>query len=185
MAFGSTDRYDDDPNGEDGGGGLLLGLGITEIIVFLFIVICIYLALRNSKALRTSLIGAIGGYKDKEKGILDENSRMYRFAKAIGIIPPPPPKSTTQNRGPVEDQKAEQDVNKVYAAHREANELARKLEEITGKKPNCSYAIDTDTGAALLGRLGAVADSISRLLQTAEQGRILREGVRTVIFARC
>lgn len=42
--------------------------------------------------------------------------------------------------------------------------------------------IDTDTGAALLGRLGAVAASISRLLQTAEQGRILREGVRTVIF---
>ncbi len=136
-------------SGDDEGGGLLLGLGITEIIVFLFIVLCIYFALRYSKALRTSLIGAIGGYKgDKEKGILDENSRMYRFAKAIGIIPPPPPQSTTQNRGPVEDQKAEEDANKVYAAHREANDLARKLETITGKKPNCSYAIDNGTGAA-------------------------------------
>jgi len=137
-------------SGDDEGGGLLLGLGITEIIVFLFIVLCIYFALRYSKALRTSLIGAIGGYKDKEKGILDENSRMYRFAKAIGIIPPPPPQSTTQNRGPVEDQKAEEDANKVYAAHREANDLARKLEGITGKKPNCSYAINNDTGAANL-----------------------------------
>ncbi|MDG1358476.1 MAG: tRNA uridine-5-carboxymethylaminomethyl(34) synthesis GTPase MnmE [Akkermansiaceae bacterium] len=42
--------------------------------------------------------------------------------------------------------------------------------------------IDTDTGAALLGRLAGVDMSISKLLQTAEQGRILREGVRTVIF---
>ena len=49
-----------------------------------------------------------------------------------------------------EDQKAEEDANKVYAAHREANDLARKLEGITGKKPNCSYAINNDTGAANL-----------------------------------
>ena len=42
--------------------------------------------------------------------------------------------------------------------------------------------IDTDTGTALLGRLAGVDQSISKLLQTAEQGRILREGVRTVIF---
>ena len=42
--------------------------------------------------------------------------------------------------------------------------------------------IDADTGAALLNRLGSVSTSIARLLQTAEQGRILREGVRTVIF---
>ena len=42
--------------------------------------------------------------------------------------------------------------------------------------------IDTDTGAALLERLKLVGKSITKLLQTAEQGRILREGVRTVIF---
>lgn len=42
--------------------------------------------------------------------------------------------------------------------------------------------IDTDTGAALFGRLSDVDKGISKLLQTAEQGRILREGVRTVIF---
>lgn len=42
--------------------------------------------------------------------------------------------------------------------------------------------IDTDTGNALAGRLQAVCQDISKLLQTAEQGRILREGVRTVIF---
>lgn len=42
--------------------------------------------------------------------------------------------------------------------------------------------IDTDTGSALLGRLADVDKSIAMLLQTAEQGRILREGVRTVIF---
>ncbi|MBT8038026.1 MAG: tRNA uridine-5-carboxymethylaminomethyl(34) synthesis GTPase MnmE [Verrucomicrobiae bacterium] len=42
--------------------------------------------------------------------------------------------------------------------------------------------IDTDTGAALLGRIRSVGSKIQKLLQTAEQGRILREGVRTVIF---
>jgi len=42
--------------------------------------------------------------------------------------------------------------------------------------------IDTDTGAALNQRLEAVRGDISKLLQTAEQGRILREGVRTVIY---
>jgi len=42
--------------------------------------------------------------------------------------------------------------------------------------------IDTDTGAALSERLHTCRASISKLLQTAEQGRILREGVRTVIY---
>lgn len=42
--------------------------------------------------------------------------------------------------------------------------------------------IDTDTGAALVKRLQDTCASIGKLLQTAEQGRILREGVRTVIF---
>lgn len=42
--------------------------------------------------------------------------------------------------------------------------------------------IDTDTGKVLAERLQQVADKIGKLLQTAEQGRILREGVRTVIF---
>ena len=42
--------------------------------------------------------------------------------------------------------------------------------------------IDADTGAALLERLKLVGKNITKLLQTAEQGRILREGVRTVIF---
>lgn len=42
--------------------------------------------------------------------------------------------------------------------------------------------IDTDTGADLVKRLQSVCVNIGKLLQTAEQGRILREGVRTVIF---
>lgn len=42
--------------------------------------------------------------------------------------------------------------------------------------------IDTDTGKVLADRLQLVGESIGKLLQTAEQGRILREGVRTVIF---
>ncbi|BDS08044.1 tRNA modification GTPase MnmE [Oceaniferula spumae] len=42
--------------------------------------------------------------------------------------------------------------------------------------------IDTDTGAALSKRIATVSEDITKLLQTAEQGRILREGVRTVIF---
>ncbi len=42
--------------------------------------------------------------------------------------------------------------------------------------------IDTDTGSDLVKRLQSVCAHIGKLLQTAEQGRILREGVRTVIF---
>ena len=44
--------------------------------------------------------------------------------------------------------------------------------------------IDPDTGAALLEKLGVVQTGISALLRTADQGRILREGVRTVICGR-
>ncbi len=42
--------------------------------------------------------------------------------------------------------------------------------------------IDTDTGSALVTRIRTAVANIEKLLQTAEQGRILREGVRTVIF---
>ena len=42
--------------------------------------------------------------------------------------------------------------------------------------------IDPDTGASLLGRIDAVRTALERLLSTAGQGRIVREGVRTVIF---
>lgn len=41
--------------------------------------------------------------------------------------------------------------------------------------------IDPDTGAAMLGRIDSVLAGTVRMLATAEQGRILREGVRTVI----
>lgn len=41
--------------------------------------------------------------------------------------------------------------------------------------------IDPETGAALLARIDAASGGIDRLLATADQGRILREGVRTVI----
>ena len=41
--------------------------------------------------------------------------------------------------------------------------------------------IDPDTGAAMLKRIDDVLDGISKMLSTAEQGRIIREGVRTVI----
>ena len=41
--------------------------------------------------------------------------------------------------------------------------------------------IDPDTGAAMLKRIDEVLLGIDQMLSTAEQGRILREGVRTVI----
>lgn len=41
--------------------------------------------------------------------------------------------------------------------------------------------IDPDTGEALLSRMAGVAEGISRLVATAGEGRILREGLRTVI----
>ena len=44
--------------------------------------------------------------------------------------------------------------------------------------------IDPDTGATFLSRVAEVREGIARLLSTAEQGRILREGVRTVICGR-
>ena len=42
--------------------------------------------------------------------------------------------------------------------------------------------IDPDTGAALQKKLGEVREGIALLLRTADHGRILREGVRTVIY---
>lgn len=42
--------------------------------------------------------------------------------------------------------------------------------------------IDPDTGAVLLGRCDNILATLDVLLATADQGRILREGVRTVIF---
>ncbi|MDD5199178.1 MAG: tRNA uridine-5-carboxymethylaminomethyl(34) synthesis GTPase MnmE [Terrimicrobiaceae bacterium] len=44
--------------------------------------------------------------------------------------------------------------------------------------------IDPDTGAALLGRIAATRDRIAKLLATANEGRILREGVRLAICGR-
>ncbi len=42
--------------------------------------------------------------------------------------------------------------------------------------------IDPETGSALLARLDSVDARLARLLQTAEGGRVLREGLRTVIY---
>ncbi len=42
--------------------------------------------------------------------------------------------------------------------------------------------IDPETGAALLKRIDALRTTIAAILETAGRGRILREGVRTVIF---
>jgi tRNA modification GTPase len=42
--------------------------------------------------------------------------------------------------------------------------------------------IDPQTGEAMVARVAACEERISGLLETAEQGRILREGVRTVIY---
>ncbi len=42
--------------------------------------------------------------------------------------------------------------------------------------------IDPETGTALRARLEALRGDIAKLLDTAEQGRVLREGVRTVIY---
>ena len=42
--------------------------------------------------------------------------------------------------------------------------------------------IDPDTGAAMVARIDAVLGALQSLLATAGQGRLLREGVRTVIY---
>ncbi|GAA5125239.1 tRNA uridine-5-carboxymethylaminomethyl(34) synthesis GTPase MnmE [Luteolibacter yonseiensis] len=42
--------------------------------------------------------------------------------------------------------------------------------------------IDPQTGVLLRGRVGSVLAVVDSLLSTADQGRVLREGVRTVIF---
>lgn len=42
--------------------------------------------------------------------------------------------------------------------------------------------IDPQTAIQLRGRIGGILETIDSLLSTADQGRILREGVRTVIF---
>jgi tRNA modification GTPase len=42
--------------------------------------------------------------------------------------------------------------------------------------------IDPQTGVLLRGRVGSVLGVVDSLLATADQGRVLREGVRTVIF---
>jgi tRNA modification GTPase len=42
--------------------------------------------------------------------------------------------------------------------------------------------IDPQTGAALLARIDAMREEVARLLRTADQGQILREGLRTVIY---
>lgn len=42
--------------------------------------------------------------------------------------------------------------------------------------------IDPQTGESLRARVAAVRETLDRLLATADQGRILREGLRTVIF---
>ena len=42
--------------------------------------------------------------------------------------------------------------------------------------------IDPETGASLLAKLDAVRERVAQLLRTADQGRVLREGVRTVIY---
>lgn len=42
--------------------------------------------------------------------------------------------------------------------------------------------IDPQTGSLLRARVQAVLDTVESLLATADQGRVLREGVRTVIF---
>ena len=42
--------------------------------------------------------------------------------------------------------------------------------------------IDPQTGVLLRGRVNSVLAVVDSLLATADQGRVLREGVRTVIF---
>jgi tRNA modification GTPase len=42
--------------------------------------------------------------------------------------------------------------------------------------------IDPETGAALLARIDSAREEVARLLRTAGQGQVLREGLRTVIF---
>ncbi|MCX8496574.1 MAG: tRNA uridine-5-carboxymethylaminomethyl(34) synthesis GTPase MnmE [Akkermansiaceae bacterium] len=44
--------------------------------------------------------------------------------------------------------------------------------------------IDPQTGILLRGRVAAVLEVVESLLATADQGRVLREGVRTVIFGQ-
>ena len=44
--------------------------------------------------------------------------------------------------------------------------------------------IDPETGEVLVGKMAKVSEECERLLATADQGRILREGARTVIYGK-
>jgi tRNA modification GTPase len=84
----------------------------------------------------------------------------------------------------------------LRAAHEQleggiGREAVRLREELIGVVANLEAwidfpeeDIDPDTGAGFLHRVADVRGGIARLLATAEQGRILREGVRTVICGR-
>lgn len=133
--YGDASLYN---SGGENSGLTLLGLEITSIIVFLFVIGCIWWVLRKFETLRNALIGSIGGFKDKEKKTLDKESRTYRFANFIGLIPAPP-KVIKQEVGAVEDQKAVEDATKIKSAVTKANSYSRRLKELNGKETNCSH----------------------------------------------
>jgi len=73
--------------------------------------------------------------------------------------------------------------------------LGREIENLRGESMTAlahleafidfpEEGIDPESGRALLGRVDALSASIDRLLGTADQGRMLREGVRLVIHGR-
>ena len=78
------------------------------------------------------------------------------------------------------------------AAAQLAGRLGREVEKLRGDAVTAlahleafidfpEEGIDPESGCALLGRVDALASAIDRMLGTADEGRMLREGVRLVI----
>ncbi|MBJ7257896.1 MAG: tRNA uridine-5-carboxymethylaminomethyl(34) synthesis GTPase MnmE [Chthoniobacterales bacterium] len=81
------------------------------------------------------------------------------------------------------------------AAVQLSGRLGREVEKLRGETMTAlahleafidfpEEGIDAESGRALLSRVAVLSASIDRLLGTADQGRILREGVRLVIHGR-
>ena len=62
------------------------------------------------------------------------------------------------------------------------NQLVELLAHINASIDFSEEGIEPDQGEALHARLGSIREQIAALLATADQGRILREGVRVVIY---
>jgi tRNA modification GTPase len=136
-------------------------------------------------------------------GILATREVLGRFL-ACGAIPAGPGEFTRRAflNGKLDLTQAEGVMDLISAQTRLSLRAARsQLEGVLGRRTTAARDslletlahleawidfpeedIDPQTGVMLRARVRAVLDTVESLLATADQGRVLREGVRTVIF---